>query len=135
MTQTSLAGASVLAALGLSLLLALRSRRKDRFPVVPGSWRSGVLPELGVGFRHVIEKLDDWALRYGQGGFFELYLGSERVVVCYTWEEAQHIVALRPFKMVQNSSLARCKDILTGLAARLQSYKPYHLCTSSCVLD
>ena len=112
MSQTSLIGASLLA-LSVSFLLALRRRKKDRFPVVPGSWCSGVLPELGVGFRDVIEKLDEWALSYGQQGFFELFLGTERVVVCYSWAEAQQVLALRPFK-VQNS--ARCKHILRGLA-------------------
>ena len=81
-----------------------------RFAEVPGS----AVAELGDNQCNIKEKLEEWAESYGSEGFFEMKLGS-RVVVCYTWEQAQQILALRPWKMIQNSSMSKAKDILAGL--------------------
>ncbi|CAJ1451017.1 unnamed protein product, partial [Effrenium voratum] len=87
-----------------------RERRHVRFAEVPGS----AVAELGDNQCNIMEKLEEWAESYGSEGFFEMKLGS-RVVVCYTWEQAQQILALRPWKMIQNSSMSKAKDILAGL--------------------
>lgn len=91
---------------GIAVLVAswyatkrLRRRTLPAFHSVPGSFFLGVVNQIGPNGRDFAKKLDEWSVKHGQEGVFEIsMLGKRQLVIC-DWTLARHVLSLRPFKV------------------------------------